>query len=149
MVNIDGWIFLVFVAVISTSLALAYFRAGHRVPQEIGLIPKFESRCSFTRGRFVRSGANIPFARIALYDQFLVLRAVTSLIIPYATITSVDRSMFGMVKIRANEADRETRISFSCPGSNDAVRILRALAPNLDSEDRMPETARRSTQRCS
>lgn len=61
-----------------------------KVPAEKGLQPIWQQRCSGgIRQLGFGGGTNIPFIRVALYSDFMVIGGFSITVIPYQTITEV------------------------------------------------------------
>ena len=66
------------------------FNSFRRVPAEQNLKPLWQQRCSVgSRGFGIGVGTNIPFTRVALYPDFMVMRGFLTTVIPYQDIAEV------------------------------------------------------------
>ncbi|MGZ5011389.1 MAG: PH domain-containing protein [Methylobacter sp.] len=61
-----------------------------RAPAEQNLKPFWQQRCSVgSRGFGIGAGTNMPFTRVALYSDFMIMRGFATTVIPYQDITEV------------------------------------------------------------
>lgn len=61
-----------------------------RAPAEQGLKLLWQQRCSVgSRGLGINVGTGLPFTRVALYSEFMVMRGFSTVIIPYQDIAEV------------------------------------------------------------
>ncbi|HBB40084.1 MAG: hypothetical protein COW73_11840 [Nitrospirae bacterium CG18_big_fil_WC_8_21_14_2_50_70_55] len=65
-----AWCLVALPLVVAVVTVLAYARAARRFPVERGQQPRYQARCG---GRIGRHGHPIPFLRIAVYDQWVVI----------------------------------------------------------------------------
>jgi hypothetical protein len=114
--------------IIGVVIVSAYVGANRHLPEEKGLTARFESRCTFAVGRFVMTGTNFPYGRIALYDTFMVLTGMSigGMVIPYQSIDDVRRTLLGAIKIHVRQKDRERLIQISCRDNRKAHDLLSA-----------------------
>jgi hypothetical protein len=93
--------FVIFMILLVVAVVLLWplFNSLRRVPAENGLKPIFEELCLIKYGRgAVYSGGNIPFNRVALYPEFMVISFFSTMVIPYKNIAevSLERSLISM-----------------------------------------------------
>ncbi len=61
-----------------------------RAPAEKDLKSLWQQRCSGgSRGFGIGAGTNIPFIRVALYSDFMIMRGFSTTVIPYQDIAEV------------------------------------------------------------
>ena len=76
--------------VVASVLLWPLINSFRRVPAEQDLKPLWQQRCSVgSRGFGIGVGTNIPFTRVALYSDFIIMRGVSTTVIPYQDIDEV------------------------------------------------------------
>jgi hypothetical protein len=100
----------------------------HRLPEEKGLIPLFNARCTATKAaRFgFRFGTNIPTCRITLYDHVMVIAVGAPALVKYEDVEKVqcERSWWrSRLKVSTRVPNMAVILNLRCPEK--VARILR------------------------
>lgn len=76
--------------VVASVLLWPLINSFRRLPAEQKLKPLWQQRCSVgSRGFGIGVGTNIPFTRVALYSDFIIMRGFSTTVIPYQDIDEV------------------------------------------------------------
>ncbi|HEY8158191.1 MAG TPA: hypothetical protein VIF10_05740 [Methylobacter sp.] len=87
----NSFLGLVVVLLVVTGVLLwPLINSFRRAPAEQNLKPLWQQRCSVgSRGFGIGVGTNMPFTRVALYSDFMIMRGFSTTVIPYHDIAEV------------------------------------------------------------
>lgn len=111
----------VFAVVVAVFLGTT-ISARSRAPIERGLAPVYEQMCSGRVGRF--AGANYPAIRLSIYESFLVIAFLGTVVIPFKDIARAEirRALFSSCLVIESVSGTTYRLSIREP-----QRVLRLL----------------------
>jgi hypothetical protein len=107
-------VFLIFITIAAVWYLLTAV-PKRKLPRENGLMPRYQTICAGIRTAgfgFFGMGSILPFWRISLYDDFVVIAIFSPVMIEYSDIDSIrcrNWIVFSSVRIKS----KKHRISFS------------------------------------